>query len=740
MTRGWVLLAACVALPVASPLAWSGQSAQEAAPAVPRGDVISASTTAILVDVVVRDRKSWPVTGLGAEDFEVKEDGVLQKIDTFSRVARGGGIGVGVAWKGPDRTISVSAGTTPETRDNAPAPEAGYTAVVYDHLSSESLRLAQKATLDYVPMTGESSVRVAVFATDPGLRVLQPYTTDRGLIRRAVSRVVPSGTSAEEQKAERNDELMGRRRDLEGEVQAAIGSAVGGASAALARNASELGRRETELRMIQTELNMIRSFDNLDRDHRGYDAAAGLVAVVRTLADRPGRKTVVLFSEGLPASPALSARLDLVIDAANRANVTTYAVDANGLRAKSGLTAARKEVQAFAEERMMQTGTGTDRTEQPLTMAFERVEDTLKLDSRTGLARLAEETGGFLVEQSNDLTSAFRRIDEDNGFHYLLTYSPSNAAFDGKFRAIAVSVRRPGMQVFSRKGYRATRRPAAIDAGGYDIPALALLDRTPLPNAFPVHAAGFSFPDPARPGLTPVLVHVTTTALRYDLDRVRHTYAAQVAIVVRLKDGQGREVQKLSQQYVLTGEAKDLEAARRGDILFYREPELAPGVYTMETIVFDAVASQGSARVATITVPAARGTQAVSSLVLVDRVELVTDGPPAGAPGPPLYVGNRLLYPNLGEPVRRSAPDALTFYFAMYGKVKEARASLQLLQNGALLAEVPVSLATSGNSRIQHVGRFPVASLPAGTYELRIRVVTEDGEESRGSYFTLVDG
>ena len=144
-------------------------------------------------------------------------------------------------------------------------------------------------------------------------------------------------------------------------------------------------------------------------------------------------------------------------------------------------------------------------------MAFERVEDTLKLDSRTGLARLAEETGGFLVEQTNDLRSAFQRIDEDNQFHYLLTYSPRNAAFDGKFRAIQVKVHRPGTQVFARKGYRAVRNGHAVDSTGYELPALAMLERTPLPNAFPVHAAGFNFPDPGRPGLTPVLVHVDTS-------------------------------------------------------------------------------------------------------------------------------------------------------------------------------------------------------------------------------------
>ena len=69
--------------------------------------------------------------------------------------------------------------TAEETLDDAT------TALVFDHLSSETLRLAQRATLDYVPMNGESKVRVGVFATDPGIRVVQPYTTDRSAVRKA---------------------------------------------------------------------------------------------------------------------------------------------------------------------------------------------------------------------------------------------------------------------------------------------------------------------------------------------------------------------------------------------------------------------------------------------------------------------------------------------------------------------------------------------------------------------------
>jgi VWFA-related protein len=697
------------------------------------------ATTAILVDVVVRDRKGRPVTDLSAAEFEVAEDGVVQKVDTFTRVSRGGGIGVGVAWRSPGTTVAVTPTGDPSgaAAPDRPVDEAA-TALVFDHLSSESLRLAQRATLDYVPMSGESSVRVGVFATDPGIRVVQPFTTDRDLLRKAVARVVPSGTSAEEENEARAEQLTGRRRELQGEARSATASGATATGVAMARSAAAIAQGEIELQLVQTELNMIRSFDNLDRAHKGYDTALVLQAVVRMMSHLRGRKTIVFFSEGLPVTPALSARLDSVIDAANRANVTAYAVDAKGLRSKSTLTAARKEIDAFAEERLDQVTTGSERTNQPLTMAFERVEDTLRLDSRTGLARLAEDTGGFLVEQTNDLASAFRRIDEDNRFHYLLTYSPRKAEFDGKYRRIQVKVRRPGTQVFARKGYRALPAPDGL-ARNYELPILALLDRTPLPNAFPVHAAGFSFPDPARPGLTSVLVRVATDALRFDVDPQRSTYAGQAAIVVRIRDGEGHEVKKLSQQYFFSGDGKDMAAAKNGEILFYREPDLPPGVYSMESIVFDAAAGRGSARVATLTVPAADpATLGMSSLILVSRAEEGSGPAPAeSSVTAPLYVGRSLLYPNLGESIRRSATSELPFYFTLYGNVQGARASAQLLRNGHALADAPVHLPAATGSRVQHVGRLPIGALPAGTYELRIHVTDGRQELSRTAFFTL---
>jgi hypothetical protein len=277
-----------------------------------------------------------------------------------------------------------------------------------------------------------------------------------------------------------------------------------------------------------------------------------------------------------------------------------------------------------------------------------------------------------------------------------------------------------------------------MDAGSHELAAVALLDRAPLPNAFRIHAAGFSFPDPARPGLTPVLVQVDTAALRYSVDARASTYSGQVAIVVRIRDGQGSEVQKLSQQYTLSGDVNDLEAAKRGEILFYREPDLPAGVYTMETIVFDATARQGSARVATLTVPPV-GVLGMSSLVLVNRIEEVRDAPADPRGAPPLYVGQSLLYPNLGEPIAKSTATELPFYFTLYGDVRAVKAYAELLRDGRALGESLVQLPAAGSSRVQHVGKLPIGMLPVGTYELRIRVTDGVREVSRTAYFTLRD-
>src|SRR4030095_8854671 len=83
-----------------------------------------------------------------------------------------------------------------------------------------------------------------------------------------------------------------------------------------------------------------------------------------------------------------------------------------------------------------------------------------------------------------------------------------------------------------RPGTARTRHPRGSSRSGAQLRALAILDRTPLPNAFPIRAQGFSFPDPSRPGMTPIVVRFTTDVLQYSIDADRGTYSAHVAVVV----------------------------------------------------------------------------------------------------------------------------------------------------------------------------------------------------------------
>ena len=722
-------------------LGWSAArlTAAQNRETAPDRQSFTTATTAILVDVVVRNHRGGrPVTDLNSEAFSVFEDGAPQKIDTFSRVTRGGGIGVDVRWKPPGTTQVVTPlGGPPPVSAGDEASDHGATALVFDHLSEDALHLAQRATLEYVPMSGESDLRVAVFATEPHVTELQTYTTDRAAIRKAVADLMPTGSAARDQTAERRQQVVDRRRELMAENQALVAASTTGAGGAQVQNSAPRGQTESELQLLQLERSMIDSFDSLDRDYKGYDTTMSLVSVIRSLAEMPGRKSVVFFSEGLPVSPVLSTRLDDLISAANRANITVYAVDAHGLRTQSTFTDTRRQMQEFTDDRLLQLGSGSTATDRPLTMGFERVEDMVRLDSRTGLARLADDTGGFLVENSNNLTTAFHRIDEDNQFHYLLTYSPSNSALDGKFRTIQVKVRRPGVDVFSRKGYRALAASRVGGMASYETPALALLDHTPLPNSFAVRASGFTFPDPSHPGLSPVLVHFRTDVLQFSVDSQRSTYSAQAIVVVRIRDGQGNTIHRLSQQYLLSGDVKDMEGAKRGDILFYRQPDLPPGTYTLEAIVFDAATNQGSVRLSTLNVPAVDASAVgMSSLVLVNRTEELRDPPQADTPAP-LFVGRTLVYPNVGEPIAKSLTNELPFYFTLYGDVQGIRATVELLRDGHVLAERPLELPPASGGRTQHVGRLPIGGLPLGTYELRIRVAEGAHEMTRTAFFTL---
>jgi len=132
---------------------------------------------------------------------------------------------------------------------------------------------------------------------------------------------------------------------------------------------------------------------------------------------REGRKTVIFVSQGPPiVLPSGNLELDLrdVVAAANRANVTIHTVDPRGLG------------------------------------AYARAADSLY--------RLANDTGGRAILNTNNFELGLREVVEDASTYYLIGYSPTRTEDDGKFHKISVKVKRSGVRVIHRSGYWAPSR------------------------------------------------------------------------------------------------------------------------------------------------------------------------------------------------------------------------------------------------------------------------------------------
>jgi VWFA-related protein len=733
----WPLVASLTALLTAGVWAqtrpnpnYPGAPASSGAPAAIEPQRFETTSTAIVVDVVVRDAKGVPLTDLTADDFEVYEDRVRQSIGSFGVASRA--VGVAVSARKREGTTKVNPVPGVESADDGGSPaEAGLTALVFDRLSADNRAIAQRAALSGIPLNGELQDHTGIFTIDLQVNLVQGFTRDASAVRAGLQTIGGLSASQFQKRDRRIVELQERRIQMAPQLASTVQQQ---RQVPTQAGILGIGSMEVELAQNRMESRMLEMFDTLEREQQGYSTTNALLSVVASLQELPGRKTIVFFSEGLAVPPAAQAAFRSVVDTANRANVTIYAVDASGLRAESTIGDVRREMTAVGTDRIVQIETGALPVGGSMLRVLERNEDMLRMDPHTGLGDLARDTGGFLIRDTNDLQSAFRRIDEDMRFHYVLTYAPQNQVFDGQFREIDVKVPRPGARVFARRGYFAVRSLAPMPILGYESVPLAALDQTPLPNAFPIRAAGLSFPEAKRPGLTPLIVAMDTSHLRYDVDAQQGTYTAEAVVVVRVRDTRGRIVYKTSQQYILSGRTHELDAARAGEIIFYRQPELLPGAYSVEAMAYDAKSTRSSARISTVTVPAPEAAHArVSSVVIVRRAERVEAETRDAAN--PLYVGDLLLYPDAGVPVRRAADKELAFFFTAYGQPGlDVRGRIELLSHGRVASSAPLGPVTfDTDGRYPQLQRVPIDGLTPGLYELRITV----GDDSKTAAFRI---
>jgi len=691
-------------------------------------DKLVISKNEVPFDVVVRDKKGRPVKDLTAADFEVLEDGVKQEISSFRFVSSPA---TTVDDKAPAPADKPNSGTLtppPEKPVDRSEPAVSAVALVFDRLSPESRLRARDAGLSYLGESVKKSELVGVFLTDLSVAVLQPFTTDTQQIKAGIEKV---GTHAPSLALSTNEEARVARAT----VSAGLLTRASGGAAGAPQPGTEFTAPTAAMLLSNLEW-----LEQTQRDQQGNATAHGLLHIASALRALPGRKAVIFFSEGLVLPPNVLETFRSVINEANRSNVSFYSIDVAGLRTESKTGETRREINSRSDVRIAQLSNTTD-PNGPMTRDLERNEDLLRLNPDTGLSQLANETGGFLITDSNDLKSRIQQVDEDLHSYYMLSYSSNNQKYDGHFRKIEVKLKRSGLAVQSRKGYYAIKSTFASPVLSYEAPALAAFDSSPKADSFPFMVGGFTFPDRGRIGLTPVMADVPLSAFSFHLDQTKKTYETDFAIITLIKNQTGDVVAKLSNQYRLNGPLDKVEEAKQGRVLFYREAILPPDRYTLETIAYDAPSRRTSVRTTTIEVsPTDDAKLRLSDVVVLRRAE-----PANGADENrtnPFHVSTMIVSPFLGEPIPRSMKQ-VPFYFTVYlptGAAAKPKLTVELIREGHTLAQIPGELPDADAlGRCQFVSGLPLDKIPAGSYELKITVSGETGTISRSRSFTLVD-
>ena len=132
-----------------------------------------------------------------------------------------------------------------------------------------------------------------------------------------------------------------------------------------------------------------------------------------------------------------------LLDEANRANASFYPVDPRGLAV----------------------------FDSPITDQLSLAADASRLRSRIdSLRTLADNTDGIAVVNTNDISGGLKRVVADLSSYYLLGYY-SSGKLDGRFHAIKVRVKRPGVQVRARRGYLAPTAAEMAGRGGAGVDA-----------------------------------------------------------------------------------------------------------------------------------------------------------------------------------------------------------------------------------------------------------------------------
>jgi VWFA-related protein len=361
-------------------------------------------TELVLVNITVRDKSGKFVSGLKPEDFQIKEDGKVQKVVSFDIENTDAVPALDVAQAKP---LEASPSAPPPNSAVAqPAAAVEFKdrrliVLFFDLSGMEPDEIDRSATAaeNYVDKQMAPADLVSIVSLGSSLQVNQDFTSDRS----ALKKVLQSFNAGAGQGFE------------EGSTGTTEGTPDTGGS---------FTADDTEYNIFNTD--------------RRLEA---LRSVAERLSHVQQKKSLIYFSSGIDRTGIENqSELRAATNAAVRANIAFYTMDIRGLQA---LVAGGEAQNASLRGTSPYSGQATLNA---LNSNFTTQET---------LVTLAADTGGRAFLDSNDFSKVFKGVQEDTSTYYVLGYHSTNPARDGRYRRIIVNLNRPGVKIDYRRGYYA---------------------------------------------------------------------------------------------------------------------------------------------------------------------------------------------------------------------------------------------------------------------------------------------
>ena len=696
-------LAVCLA-PTTGP-AQTGQtappaSAPPAATAAARQNnsfLIRVQTNLVLVDVRVTDKKGQPVTGLSQGDFRVFEDGVEQRISSFSvenveELARVGEV------NGAPPTIDL--GKLPPTvnvNEVNKLTQNHRMIVLFFDLSSmqvDDLLRAAKSSENFIrrQLTPADLVAVATYSSD--LRVAQNFTNDRDELHKAIEaiRVGESSALADQ-----------------GETGAAGGTSASGEEIVTEDTSEAFTPDETEFNIFNTD-----------------EKLAALESLADLLRGVPGRKSVIHFSSGVERTGIENqAQLRATTDAANRADVSFYTVDARGL---VGLPPGGDASSASPSGTAAYTAS-----------AFSSQLSSLE-GGRETLASLALDTGGRTYYDINDFGQAFTGVQQDNSTYYLLGYSPSNAKSDGRFRRIRVEVKRPGVRIQARPGYYAPKNFRQFTAEDKELQLEQAMDLDEPFVDLPLAVETASFRTSGQQYYVVLAAKIPGSSISF-LNK-SSSHRTEFDFAWRATDSAGHVAAALRDTLPVKLDPENYQQVLASNFLYEGGIVLPPGTYKLKAVVRENESGRMGTFEGPLVLPAVGNSGlAVSSVVVSNQVQ-EPGGMARGrskAATNPLEDNGRKVLPSVTRVFRTD--QNLYVYLESYGSKNARRpasgqdstggagppaVALVFFRGGAKTSEAgpfPGQTSTATSDTVRYLVRVPLQKFPTGRYWMQVNVL-----------------